>query len=251
MGGNMILRIIVLSLALLIGISAVIPLTTNYTEAGVLKPKHSKKKYKKYKKYSQQWWRAYHNRVRQRKVLQARKRILRLRQMRLANAGKVSAHTNEQKVSGNAPNIQISNLFILVEGKIKKVFDGDTFGIENRDGKVYQIRMLGIDAPTRNQDFGDKSQKKLSDLILGKDATVIIRKMDSSERYVGTIYCGGKDINLLQLETGMALYFQQNGYEPLSSDHKIYEQAEQNARTKRKGLWGSEKSNIAIGVYKK
>ncbi len=242
----MIFRIIALSLALLIGIGAIIPLTTPYTEAGARKPIKHKKKHKKYKKYSKQWWRAYHNRIRKRRAIEARMRILRLRRIRLVNAKKEPTQTTNQKVADTAPTIQINDLFILVEGKIKKVFDGDTFNVETKDGKVYLIRMLGIDAPEMNQDFGDKSQKKLSDLLLGKDATVIIRKRDSSGRYIGTVYSGGEDINLLQIETGMAEYFKQNGYEPMGVDRKLYEQAQQKARTEQKGLWGRQKSNNAL-----
>lgn len=250
MGGNMIFRVITLSLALLIGISGLIPLTTNYTEASVQKPKNHKKKHKKYKKHSKQWWRAYHNYVRKRRAIIARKRILRLRRIRLANARKVSTQSTNQKISDTPPTTQVSNLFILVEGKVKKVFDGKTFNVETKDGKVYLIRMLGIDAPKMNQDFGDKSQKKLSDLILGKDATVIIRKRDSSGLYIGTVYCGGEDINLTQIKTGMAWYFQQSGYEVMSGDRNNYEQAEQTARTKRTGLWGKQKSINAVAFKK-
>lgn len=246
----MIFRAIALSLALLIGIGAVIPLTIHYTEASAPKPKTFKKKNKKYKKYSKKWWSAYRSRVRKNKVMQARKRMLRLRRIRLANARKASLQTSNQNSVSNPPAIQVNDLFILVEGKIKKVFDGDTFNIETGDGKVYLVRMLGIDAPGISQDFGDNSQKKLSDLILGKDATVIIRKKDSSDRYVGTLYCGGEDVNLLQIETGMARYFQHNGYEPMKGDRKIYEQAEQKARTELKGLWKIQKPNNAIAFKK-
>jgi len=132
----MIFRVIALSLALLIGIGAVIPLTTHYTEAGARKSKNYKKKYKKYKKYSKQWWRAYHNRVRKKRAMEARKRILQLRRIRLANAGKVQTQPTIQSRADIVPTIQISDLFILVEGKIKKVFDGETFNVETRDGKV-------------------------------------------------------------------------------------------------------------------
>ena len=233
-------RVIIISLALLIGIVVIIPLATNYTEASAPKPENHKKKYKKYKKYSKKWWRAYYNRVRQQRVIQSRRRILRLRRIRFANAGKVSPQLTNQKI---ASAIQTNNLFILVEGKIKKVFDGKTFNVENKDGIVYLVRMLGVDAPNMNQDFGDKSQKNLSDLILGKDATVIIRKSDSAGRYIGTVYCGGEDINRKQIETGMAWYFQRNGYEPMEDDRKIYEQAERKAHIKRNGLWGKQKNN--------
>lgn len=77
------IRAIVLSLALLIGIGAVIPLATDYAEAGG-KKRRKHKKYKKYKKYSKGWWRQYHARQRKKKAMAARRRALRLRQIRLA-----------------------------------------------------------------------------------------------------------------------------------------------------------------------
>lgn len=243
-------RIITLSVALLIAISAIIPLTANYTEANARKPENHKKKYKKYKKYSKKWWIAHHNRVRKKRAVQARRRALRLRRIRLANAGKLLTQSTPQKIADTVPTIQVSNLFILVEGKIKKVFDGETVSIETNDGKGYLVRMLGIDAPRMNQDFGDKSQKKLGDLILEKNATVLIRKMDSSGRYIGVVYYGGEDINLKQIETGMAVYFHQKGYEPMSGDRKIYEQAERQAQAKRSGLWGKQKNNNVLAIQR-
>lgn len=235
---------------MLVGISAIIPLSANYTEANARKPENHKKKYKKYKKYSKKWWLAYRNRVRQSRAIQARRRILRLRRIRLANARKVASQSTTKKMADTVPTIQVSNLFILVEGKIKKVFDGATFSIETNDGKVFLVRMLGIDVPKMNQDFGDKSHKKLSALILGKNSTVLIRKMDVSGRYIGVVYYGGEDINLKQIETGMAWYFQQKGYEPMSGDRQIYEQAERQAQAKRNGLWGRQKNNNVVAIQR-
>lgn len=246
----MFFRVIALSLALIIGIGAIIPLTTHYSEAGVLKTKTTKKKYKKkYKKYSKQWWRAYHNRVHQRKALNARKRMLRLRQIRLANARKAALQNDSQAAAGMTPAIKVSNLFILVEGKISKVLNGDTFNIEG-NGKSYQVRMLGAEAPEIRKNFGHTSQKSLSDLILGKNATVILRKKDSNGQYIGTVYSGGEDINFRQIKTGMARYSRQTGYEPMTGDRKSYEQAEQTARTERKGLWANQKPNNTVAFIR-
>lgn len=78
----MVTRAIALSLALLIGIGTIVPLATGSVEAG---PRHAKyRKHKKLKKYSRAWWRQYHARMKRRKALQARKRAMRLRQLRLA-----------------------------------------------------------------------------------------------------------------------------------------------------------------------
>jgi endonuclease YncB( thermonuclease family) len=244
----MIFKAAAICLALLIGIGATVFLTTNYAEA--VSPTAGKRKIRKYKKFSKRWWRAYRNRLRRKKALDARRRALRLRLVRLANGEKSSSRT----VSGNAaPNnlsVQIGGLFIVVEGKIKKVFDGDTFSVETKDGRFYLVRMLGADAPDLSREFGETSRKNLSNLLLGKDATVVIRKKDSFGLYVGTVYHGGEDINLKQISAGMAFYFRQNGFEPNAGDRKLYAQAEENARTRAVGLWRKRKSYKFLAIAK-
>jgi len=84
-------RAIVLSLALLVGIGGIIPLATNYTEAGADKPKKAKKRqWKGVKKYSKRWWQLYRKQERRKKALANSRRSLRLRQIRLANVRKMA-----------------------------------------------------------------------------------------------------------------------------------------------------------------
>lgn len=81
----MLIRAIALSIALLIGVGAIIPLATETTEAG---PRKARKysKHKHYKKYSKRWWRHYRARMRHKRAMAAKRRALRLRQLRLRNA---------------------------------------------------------------------------------------------------------------------------------------------------------------------
>ncbi len=97
----MIFRAIALSLAIFVGLGTIVSLTTNGVEAG--STKHAKKNRKKYKKYSKQWWRAYRQRSKNRTALNDRKRSLRLRQIRLANARKMSegGDANQTKTAQN------------------------------------------------------------------------------------------------------------------------------------------------------
>lgn len=102
----MVVRAIALSLALLVGIGTIIPLATEYAEAGPKKTKRYKKKQKGYKKYSKRWWRQHRANVNKRKALQARRRAMRLRQIRLAKVNgtpntKISAakRTEDQSVA--------------------------------------------------------------------------------------------------------------------------------------------------------
>lgn len=95
-------RALVLSLALLVGIGAIIPFATNYTEAGSSKPKKAKKRsWKGVKKYSKRWWQLYRRQERRKKAVAKRKRVLRLRQIRFANARKMEeiSNANQTKVA--------------------------------------------------------------------------------------------------------------------------------------------------------
>jgi hypothetical protein len=109
------IRAIALSLVFLFGIGFVIPLTSDYVEAGPKKQrKYTKKKKKKIKKYSKKWWRLYRARMKRKKALQARKRSLRLRQIRLARQYRLNKNRNDaintrttqnQEVENNSPAI--------------------------------------------------------------------------------------------------------------------------------------------------
>ncbi|HQU85770.1 MAG TPA: hypothetical protein PKY59_21720 [Pyrinomonadaceae bacterium] len=88
------IRAIALSLALLIGIGAIIPLATNYAEAGPRKHRKYKQKKNKYRKYSKAWWREYRKKKKRQQTIAARKRALRLQQLRLAKAAQENKETD-------------------------------------------------------------------------------------------------------------------------------------------------------------
>jgi hypothetical protein len=92
----MLIRAIALSIALLVGVGAIIPLATESASAH----KHHKYKHRKYKKYSKAWWRQYHARMHKRQALMARRRALRLKQLRLEKAAQdqKTTATGDKKV---------------------------------------------------------------------------------------------------------------------------------------------------------
>ncbi|HVF30770.1 MAG TPA: hypothetical protein VNA22_07345, partial [Pyrinomonadaceae bacterium] len=94
----MLFRAIALTLALLIGIGTIIPLGTDYAEAGPRKAK--KYKQKKHKKYSKRWWRQYRARMKRKQAMQARRRVMRLRQLRMAR--KLGPVSTKPAVAKNA-----------------------------------------------------------------------------------------------------------------------------------------------------
>lgn len=104
MGGSM-LRAIALSLALLLGLGTIIPLATDYTEAGTQKQKKKKKKRAKYKKYSKKWWRAYRARMKRKRALARQRRQMRIRRILLARTAKAK-QTVDPKQNSVAKQMQ-------------------------------------------------------------------------------------------------------------------------------------------------
>lgn len=113
----MVVRAIALSLALLVGGTVIIPLATDQAEAGP-KNKRKKRQVKKYKKYSKAWWRQYRARMKQKRNIAARKRSLRLRQLRLASERAKETGTPVAKtVEAKAPKSVPSTAAILPTGE--------------------------------------------------------------------------------------------------------------------------------------
>lgn len=124
-----------------------------------------------------------------------------------------------------------------VTGKVVGVHDGDTATVLDIDKQQYKFRFNGIDAPELKQDFGNKSKQHLSDLIFGKEVTVIFNKVDKYGRFVGKIMVGGIDANLEQIKAGLAWHYKKYASEQSETDRKIYSEAEVKARNVKLGFW--------------
>ena len=51
----------------------------------------------------------------------------------------------------------------------------------------HRIRLAGIDAPEKNQPYGDVSTQGLIELVSGKTVTIEYKKRDRYERIVGKV----------------------------------------------------------------
>ena len=116
-------------------------------------------------------------------------------------------------------------------GKVVGVADGDTLTILSAGNQQTRIRLAQIDAPEKRQPFGQKSKESLSDQVYGQMVDVDIRTIDRYGRSVGTVYRDGEDINLIQIQRGMAWVYRQYANDP------NYFRMEKTARQERIGLW--------------
>ena len=74
-----------------------------------------------------------------------------------------------------------------IQGKVIKIADGDTVAIVDESGKKHRVRLAGIDAPEKDQPYGDVSTQGLVELVSGKTVTIKYEKRDLYKRIVGKI----------------------------------------------------------------
>ncbi|QDC44729.1 thermonuclease family protein [Methylophilus medardicus] len=88
---------------------------------------------------------------------------------------------------------------------LEKVIDGDTVIIREQ-AITYHLRLLDIDAPERQQAFGQQSKRSLSKLCDQATITVITQGQDMYGRTLGHLYCNEVDASESQVSLGMAWF---------------------------------------------
>jgi endonuclease YncB( thermonuclease family) len=133
-----------------------------------------------------------------------------------------------------------------VTGRVVSVTDGDTIKVLDVNKVEYKVRLTGIDAPERGQPYGTASTKHLSSLIAGKEVLVESDKTDRYGRTLGKVWvqpsdcpaCGKTlDANHAQILAGMAWWYRYYADEQSPQDRGRYESAEDEAKTRKRGLW--------------
>ena len=125
---------------------------------------------------------------------------------------------------------QVSNAEYLEGLKIKKVVDGDTVHVFYQD-ELYKIRLTEIDAPERDQPYGNNSTEYLKSLLKDGRVDVDISGTDRYGRKLGRLYWRGIDINRELVSAGYAWV-----YDQYVTDNSFYENQSE-ARNSKKGLW--------------
>lgn len=127
----------------------------------------------------------------------------------------------------------------VIQGKVVDLGWGDSITVVDAQSKQQRVRLLGIDAPEKDQAFGPSARQKLSTLVFGKTVTVKYQKTDRSGRPLGKVLVGAMDVNLEMLKTGMAWYYTNDRDLP-ESDRPLYATAEREAKAAERGLWQDE-----------
>lgn len=126
-----------------------------------------------------------------------------------------------------------------VTGTVTRIIDGDTIAVMTsaEPEACVTIRLAEIDAPERDQHFGQESARFLCALILDKKVCVEYSKKDFFGRIIGTVYilAGDSDslreVNRMLIAGGYAWVYRKY------SRSEVLVGIEAKARSGRTGLW--------------
>lgn len=122
-------------------------------------------------------------------------------------------------------------------GRVVGIADGDTLTVLDASNQQHKIRLSSIDAPEKNQPFGQVSKQSLSDQVFDRQISIETNKVDRYGREIGKVLIGGVDANLEQVKQGLAWHYKKYQDEQPLEDRLNYQQAEEAARKSRIGLW--------------
>lgn len=135
-------------------------------------------------------------------------------------------------------------------GYVVGIADGDTITVLDANRQQHKIRLAGIDAPERKQPFGERSKQNLATKVFSRTVSVEWNKQDRYGRTVGKVMVNGVDVNLEQVKSGMAWWYEKYRKEQSAEDQHAYADAERYARGQKVGLWG-EPTPVEPWVWRK
>jgi endonuclease YncB( thermonuclease family) len=115
-------------------------------------------------------------------------------------------------------------------GPLVRVTDGDTLRVKVQ-GVAMDFRLSQIDAPEKDQPYGNEARTSLLRLVEGQQLVLVPIDTDRYGRTVADVWVGSRLVNRELVKNGSAWF-----YDEFSRDASLYE-LEQQARSAKRGLW--------------
>lgn len=117
-------------------------------------------------------------------------------------------------------------------GIVTRVSDGDTLWVQpGAGGRAVKLRVQGIDAPEACQPWGPESQRRLQELVLGREVRLVEGPLDTHGRRLARLMLGDTDVGRLMVREGHAWSHRYRGWPgPYAADEAL-------ARSERRGLF--------------
>lgn len=134
-----------------------------------------------------------------------------------------------------------------VEGVVRRVVDGDTIQVVDRQGTLLKVRLYGIDAPETakyarktgkmikaGQPFGEEAYQALQRRLDNQSVQLSIQAVDRYHRVVALVWLGKRNINQEMVQEGWGWAYRQYLGRPYASS---FIALEEQARQQHVGLW--------------
>lgn len=132
--------------------------------------------------------------------------------------------------------------------RVLRIDSGDTLTVQDAGNRQLHLKLAGIAAPQRLQSYGSRAQANLGALLAGQEIEVIAQSRLSEGRLLARVLVAPPgaacrqqpgcpktlDAGLRQVQDGMA-WWHPAGVPMV--DAALYEQAEFEAKIRRRGLW--------------
>lgn len=129
----------------------------------------------------------------------------------------------------------IAQAYVL-NGKVDRVSDGDTFLLITAEGVPHKVRMLYIDSPERGRPFYKRAKQMLAGIIEKKTVKADCTWLDSFNRHLCVVFLGEESINRTMIARGGA-WLHPKYYDAAKDPAKLVPVQEQ-AQREKVGLWG-------------
>ena len=131
-------------------------------------------------------------------------------------------------------------------GKVVGISDGDTITVLTEQNKNIKIRLAEIDAPEKEQPWGQNSKQALFDLVFSMNVIVDSVGVDRYGRTLGTVFLEQININKQMVEQGNAW-----AHEKYVRDQDYFA-LQNSAHTQKMGLWSlKEDQTVAPWLWRK
>lgn len=112
------------------------------------------------------------------------------------------------------------------------VLDGDTVLVRRQTGtRPMRVRLADIDAPEKDQDFGEAAKRSLAEMLAGREVRIDPVSVDTYGRLVARLYTDDASVNEKMIRRGMAWEYS------LHHGNREYLRLQDEARQARRGLW--------------
>ena len=125
----------------------------------------------------------------------------------------------------------------LVKATVIRVIDGDTIEVRFGQGSLVRVRVIGYDAPEKDEPFGDKATKFLRALLEGREVLLEsdVQPVDRYGRRLYHVWLSQTLLSELMLLTGLA---RQMTIPPNVRHVDFLTQAQKQGREIGLGIWG-------------